>query len=136
MNEFSTWMQSNWYALGNLLLEAGFLTAAIWFARDILRTMRASQEQVGALLKLSMTGALTDRHSATATERSFAAASPYWLTPPEIPPAPLTEPIEHGPSRWAVALHSVTVWLQAPMSTGEVTPWRKAIRWLQAPARS
>ena len=136
MNEFSTWMQSNWYALGNLLLQGAFLTAAIWFARDVLRTIRASQEQVGALLKLSMTGALTDRHLATATERSFATASPYWLTPPEIPPAPLTEPIQHGPSRWAVALHSVTVWLQAPMSTGEVTPWRKAIRWLQAPARS
>lgn len=136
MNEFSTWMQSNWYALGNLLLQGAFLTAAIWFARDVLRTMRASQEQVGALLKLSITGALTDRHSATATERSFATASPYWLTPPEIPPAPLTEPIESGPSRWAVALHSVNVWLQTPMSTGEVTPWRKAIKWLQAPARS
>ena len=136
MNEFSTWMQSNWYALGNLLLQAGFLTAAIWFARDVLKTMRASQEQVGALLKLSITDALTDRHSSTAAERSFATASPYWLTPPEIPPAPLAEPIQSGPSRWAVALHSVSVWLQTPMSTGEVTPWRKAIKWLQAPARS
>jgi hypothetical protein len=117
MNEFSAWMQANWYALGNLLLQASFLTAAIWFARDVLRTMRASQEQIGALLKLSMT-------------------SPYWLTPQEFPPAPLSEPIESGPSRWAVALHSVTVWLQTPMSTGEVGPWRKAIKWLQAPARS
>ena len=136
MNEFAAWMQSNWYALGNLLLQAGFLTAAIWFARDVLKTMRASQEQVGALLKLSITDALTDRHSSTAAERSFATASPYWLTPPEIPPAPLAEPIQSGPSRWAVALHSVSVWLQTPMSTGEVTPWRKAIKWLQAPARS
>ncbi|HEY6264691.1 MAG TPA: hypothetical protein VIW93_07810 [Candidatus Acidoferrum sp.] len=136
MNEFSTWMQSNWYALGNLLLQASFLTAAIWFARDILKTMRASQEQFGALLKLSMTGALTERHSTTAAERSFAAASPYWLTPQEFPPAPLCEPIESGPSHWTAALHSVTVWLQTPMSTGEFAPWRKAIKWLQAPARS
>jgi hypothetical protein len=136
MNEFSTWIQSNWYALGNLLLQGAFLTAAIWFARDVLKNMRASQEQIGALLKLSMTGALTDRHSATDIERPFASASPYWLTPQEISPAPLPEPIENGPSRWAVALHSVTVWLQTPMSTGEVTPWRKAIKWLQAPARS
>jgi hypothetical protein len=136
MNEFSTWMQSNWYALGNLLLQASFLTAAIWFARDILKTMRASQEQFGALLKLSMTGALTERHSTTAAERSFATASPYWLTPQELPPAPLSEPIESGPSHWTVALHSVTVWLQTPMSTGEFAPWRKAIKWLQAPARS
>jgi hypothetical protein len=136
MNEFSTWMQSNWYALGNLLLQGAFLTAAIWFARDVLKTMRASQEQFGALLKLSMTGAFSDRHSSTAAERSFATASPYWLTPQEISPAPLSEPIESGPSRWAVAGHNLIVWLQTPMSTGEVTPWRKAIKWLQAPARS
>jgi len=46
MNEF-TWIQSNWYALGNLLAQFAFLAAGIWFARKILRTMRASQEQVG-----------------------------------------------------------------------------------------
>jgi hypothetical protein len=137
MNEFSTWMQTNWYALGNLLLQGAFLTAAVWFAREILRTNRASQEQIGALLKLSITGALSERHSASAaSERSFATASPYWLTPPEISPAPLSEPIEAGPSRWAVAAHRLIVWLQTPMRTGEVTPWRKAIKWLQAPARS
>ena len=136
MNEFSTWMQTNWYALGNLLLQAGFLTAAIWFARDILRTMRASQEQTGALLKLSMTGALTDRHLSTAAERPFATASPYWLTPQDLSPAPLADSIEIGPSRWAVAFHKLIVWLQTPMSNGELVPWRKAIKWLQAPARS
>jgi hypothetical protein len=136
MNEFATWMQSNWYALGTLLLQAAFLTAAIWFARDVLRTMRASQEQIGALLKLSITGALSDRHLSTAAERPFATASPYWLTPQEISPSPLPEPIEAGPSRWAIARHSLLVWLQAPMSSGDVTPWRKAIKWLQAPARS
>lgn len=134
MNEYSSWMQSNWYALGNLLLQAVFLAAAIWFARDVLKTMRASQEQVGALLKLSITGALTDRHSSTGPERPFATASPYWLTPQEFPSAPLSEPIETGPSRWAIARHSVAVWLQTPMSSSENAPWRKAIKWLQAPA--
>ena len=49
MNE-STWIQSNWYELGNLLSQFAFLAAGIWFARKILRTMRASQEQFGALL--------------------------------------------------------------------------------------
>ncbi len=55
MNEFTAWIQSNWYELGTLLSEVVFLAAGIWFARKILRTLRASQEQVGALLKLSVT---------------------------------------------------------------------------------
>jgi hypothetical protein len=144
MNEFTAWMQSNWYALGNLLSQFAFLCAGVWFARQILKTMRASQEQVGALLKLSVTGAITERHSSSAAATgSFASASPYWLTPTEIPPvAPLELP-EAGPSRWAVARHSLAaahhslmVWLQTPMSSGNAAPWRKALRWLQSPARS
>jgi hypothetical protein len=136
MNEFTVWMQSNWFALGNLLIQAAFLAAGIWFAREILRNMRASQEQVGALLKLTIAGAIPDRHSAPAADRSFATASPYWLTPPEIPPAPLPDPNESGPSPWFIARHSLIVWLQTPMSSGEVAPWRRAIKWLQAPAGS
>ena len=137
MNEFTAWMQSNWYALGNLLSQFAFLGAGVWFARKILKTMRASQEQVGALLKLSVTSAITDRHSSSAAaERSFASASPYWLTPTEIPPVAPLEPPETGPSRWAVARQSLLVWLQTPMSSGDAAPWRKALRWLQSPARS
>ena len=137
MNEFTTWMQSNWYALGNLLSQFAFLAAGIWFARKILRTMRASQEQFGVLLKLSLTGSISERHSPSApAERSFASASPYWLTPEEVPPAGLPELHESGPGRLAVARHRVMVWLQAPMNSGQATPWRRAIKWLQAPARS
>jgi hypothetical protein len=33
MNEFTTWVQSNWYELGNLLAEFVFLGVGIWFAR-------------------------------------------------------------------------------------------------------
>ena len=137
MNEFTTWMQSNWYALANLLSQFVFLAAGIWFARKILRTMRASQEQVGALLKLSVAGATSERHSSSAVaERSFASASPYWLTPAEVTSAGQPKPPESGPSRWAVAEHSLMVWLQTPMSNGEAAPWRRAIRWLQSPAGS
>jgi len=135
MSEFTVWMQSNWYALGNLFSQFAFLAAGVWFARKILRTMRASQEQVGALLKLSVTGAVNERHSSSAAaERSFANASPYWLTPGEIPPASVPEPHESGPGRLAVAGHHVIVWLTTPMSSGQAAPWRKAIKWLQAPA--
>jgi hypothetical protein len=69
----STWIQSNWYELGNLLSQFAFLAAGIWFARKILRTMRASQEQFGALLKLSMTSSVTERPSSYAG----GANSPY-----------------------------------------------------------
>jgi hypothetical protein len=135
MNEFTAWIQSNWYALGNLFSQFAFLGAGVWFARKILKTMRASQEQVGALLKLSVTGAITDRHSSSAAaERSFASPSPYWLTPTEIPPVAPAELPQTGPSRWARASHSLMVWLQTPMSNGNAAPWRKALRWLQSPA--
>ena len=137
MNEFGAWMQSNWYALGNLFSQFAFLAAGVWFARKILKTMRASQEQVGALLKLSVTGAVAERHSPSAvTERSFGALSPYWLTPAEPAPVSMLEPVESGPSRWAVAWHGVILWLKAPMSNAWGAPWHRMIRWLQAPARS
>jgi hypothetical protein len=140
MNEFATWMQSNWYALGTLLSQFVFLAAGIWFARNILKTMRASQEQFGALLKLSLTGTITERHSSSGVAgQSLADGSPYWLTPAEpAEPAPtLTEePTESGPSRWAVAWHATTLWLQAPMGGGESAAWRRVVRWLQAPAGS
>ena len=137
MNEFTAWVQSNWYALGNLFIQLGFLAAGVWFARKILTTMRASQEQVGALLKLSLTGATSERLPSTATaERSFANASPYWLTPSETPAVNPPEPQESGPSHWAVARHRVTMWLQTPMSSGDTALWRKATRWLQTPAGS
>lgn len=144
MNEFTAWIQSNWYALGNLLSQFAFLAAGVWFARKILKTMRASQEQVGALLKLSVTGAIPERHSSgTVGGSSFASASPYWLTPTELPPVASLELPETGPNRWAIARHSVStahhslmVWLQTPMSSGDAAPWRKALRWLQSPART
>jgi len=137
MNEFATWMQSNWYSLGNLLSQFAFLAAGIWFARKILKTLRASQEQVGALLKLSVTGALTERPSPSAAAgRSFADASPYWLTPAEPAPDLAAQPTEPGPSPWAVAWHSTIIWLRAPMTSGEAVAWRRVVRWLQAPAGS
>src|SRR5260370_38456531 len=120
MNEMDAWIQSNWYALGNLFIEGAFLAAAVWFGRKILRTLRASQEQVGALLKISVTGALSERQSSSgAADRSFANASPYWLTPPEVPPAaPLQELHERRPS----PTHRTLLSLKTPQKTGESPP--------------
>ena len=132
MNEFTTWIQGNWYELGNLFAEFVFLGVGIWFARKILRTLRASQEQVGALLKLSVTGAVPDRQPAsTAAERSFATGSPYWLTPSEVPPAEQPRPILSDSAH-----RGIVAWLNTPMKTGDAAPWRRAIKWLQSPAGS
>ncbi len=134
MNEFAAWIQSNWYALGNLFIQLAFLAAGVWFARTILRTIRASQQQVGALLKLSITGTTAERHSSSAAaDRPFANASPYWLAPSEIPSVSTPEFREIGSSRRGV-WHGMIEWLRTPMSSGEVHPWRKALQWLQAPA--
>jgi hypothetical protein len=137
MNEFTAWVQGNWYELGNLLADFAFLAVGIWFARKILRTLRASQEQVGTLIKLTVADTLPERQSAsTAAERSFATGSPYWLTPSETPSVNPSNLIEDGASRLSNAGHGIVAWLNTPMKSGSAAPWRKAIKWLQSPAGS
>jgi len=135
MSAFNDLIQNNWYALANILVQLLFLIAGVWFARNILKGMRASQEQFGALLKLSITGVAGERDSSVAgAKRSLADASPYWLVPSEIVPPPAPEHTESGPSRLALASRKVLLWLQTPMSSAEASPWRRVITWLQAPA--
>jgi len=135
MSAFSDLLQNNWYAAASLLIQVAFLLAGVWFARNLLRGMRASQEQFGALLKLSITGVAGERDSSVAgAKRSLAEASPYWLVPSEIVPPAAPEPVERRPSRFTLACHSVVLWLQTPMSGAEVSPWRRVVTWLQAPA--
>lgn len=62
MDQITNWMQSNWYELGSLTAQFTFLFAGLWFAGKILKTMRATQQQMGALLRLSMTDGL-EEHS-------------------------------------------------------------------------
>ncbi len=61
MDQIANWMQSNWYELGSLVAQFTFVFAGLWFAQKILKTMRASQQQLGALLRLSMTDGLEER---------------------------------------------------------------------------
>src|SRR5258708_30101631 len=125
MNEITVWIQSNWFELGNLLCQFIFLAAGIWFARKILRTLRASQEQAGALLKLSVTGAISERQSSSAANGgSFANASPYWLTPGELPPGDPTHPPQTGSTQQPSNGHGLMAWLDEPMSHGDIAPWR------------
>jgi hypothetical protein len=145
MSDFSSWIQTNWYGLGSFLVELAFLSAGVWFARNILKMMRSFQEQVGALLKLTITPPAerdSSQASAHANGRSsFAEASPYWLTPSETQPAVLSASTESGPGRLAVAWHQIAstwhgtvVWLKQPMTSSEVGTWHRFIAWLQTPA--
>lgn len=137
----SDWIQNNWYQLGSFFVQFAFLFAAIWFARRVLKTMRASQEQVGALLKLSVTGAASDRQlepSPIPVARAASEASPYWLPPTPSHPQPATQfvtrednPMVHasGPGFFD--------WLKSPMRiTAGTSPLHRVLRWLQSPAHS
>ncbi|HVS90302.1 MAG TPA: hypothetical protein VHF01_19025 [Candidatus Acidoferrum sp.] len=120
MTEFGAWIQTNWFKLGILVLLSAILATIVWFARNILRTLRASQEQVGALLRLS-----------------FSDVIPVQATETELPAPVLSEPLQHGPSPLVVFAGNLFRWFQAPMGSGSVAaPWRKVLRWLQAPAGS
>jgi hypothetical protein len=145
MTEFSTWMQSNWYEFGSILTEFAFLVAGVWFARKILKTLRASQEQFGALLKLTLTDELAERAKASAALHRSASSveaerpTPYvmaeWPAAPETPA--LTIPggqQSHNPL--VAAWRGIVRWLKAPIRRPGPSPLRKVARWLQAPARS
>jgi hypothetical protein len=138
MNIFSSWPERNWYAVGSLLAQFAFLVAGVWFARNFLRAIRAFQEQLGALLKLSITGAPPDRLAASAgTRRSFVDVSQYWLGPAgTAQSAGEQEPGKRRPSPLAGAWRSMVRWLNAPMHSPELSTWRRLIHWLQAPAGS
>lgn len=135
MNDFSPLAIKDWYALGSLLAQLGFLVAAVWFARNFLRTMRAFQEQIGALLKLSITSTPGERQTASTIARSVAAeANPYWLPPSQTMPADAPELAERGPGMFTVGWRSLVHWLNEPMSSSQVSYRRRVMNWLQAPA--
>jgi hypothetical protein len=127
MNEITTWVQNNWYSLGNLLAQFAFLAAGVWFAQKILKTIRGSQEQLGALLKLSLTDGLKP---GAAAQRSTPYVSTDWPAA-EAPALTLPEP-EPRRSVW----HGIVQWLQTPMGGQGISPWRRVVHWLQAPAGS
>ena len=135
MNDFNPLVIKDWYALGSLLAQIGFLVAAVWFARNFLRTMRAFQEQIGALLKLSITSSPGERPSANATARNgLAEGSPYWLPPAPTPPTHPAEVTERGPNLFVAGWQHTLHWLREPMGGSQVSYRRRVMNWLQAPA--
>jgi len=140
MNDLNALDQSYWFASASLFVQLAFLIAGVWFALNILRTLRAFQEQIGALLKLSITGVTStgvtpDRNLSVASPtRPLTDASPYWLAPSDAAPAPTPPLEERGPARITVARRKMVLWLQTPMTSTQPDPWRRVVSWLQAPA--
>lgn len=127
-------LESQWYAAGSLLIQVGFLLAALWSVRAILKTIRASQQQMGALLKLTLCGA-----NAEDNVKAAGRPTPYLLEGwPEIPENPVSSVIANKetevPRRGAWG--GLVGWLQMPMASSEIGSWRRMLRWLQAPAGS
>ena len=78
MSAVSFGSQGDWYAWATLLMKVAFLFAGVWFARNLLTIIRAFQEQVGALLKLSIAATPTEQPSASAVaKRALGEASTY-----------------------------------------------------------
>jgi hypothetical protein len=190
MIEISDWFENNWVDLARLFVQGAILAAVVRYGRKLLATLRASQEQVGALLKLSVSDAVAERPALAPEPTRQFEAPPAAVREPEAEPEPEPEPVFAGsfsrpsyaeerkqslggrvigaqapafsapvqrsesPSLtpWVSApasapdperVHTQTVsipahpgvgsWLQAPMRSSDVSPWRKVVRWLQAP---
>ena len=151
MSEFGSWAQSNWNEIATLVVQIAFLATAAWFARNILRTMRAFQEQVGALLRLSITTPPTELNSRDAIAREELAetmpsvrVSTLLLTPAEMQtprvPAELRPVEARAETRTVnVAAQPRTIFGAEPIAIGSDEPagaWRSAVQWLQMPMRS
>lgn len=142
MNDLMPWTQHDWYAAGSLLIRLGFLVAAVWFARNFLTTIRAFQEQLGTLLKLSITSAAagerTMPNASAIAARSLGEVSPYWLPPQEThaPASQETRFEEVRPTALLAAWHGLVHWLNEPMNISGISTWRRMLNWLQAPAGS
>lgn len=94
MNDITNWIQNNWYEFGSLFAQFTFLIAAVLLGRKMLKSMRATQQQFGALLRLSITEGLEDRSKVnetaheTSAARSSVVASSMLSPVPERPAAP------------------------------------------------
>ncbi len=131
MTDFGSWMQQNWYQLGSFFVQVAFLFLAFSVAGRLLRAFRASQEQLGALVKLSVAGNFQER-PADSSLRSSSAASPYWL-----PPSPALSSPAISASEQRSSGPGFFEWWKAPMGvTTGTSSFHRVLRWLQMPANS
>jgi hypothetical protein len=76
--------QDGWYGVATLLMQLAFLIAGVWFARNFLKAVRVFQEQMGALLKLSITTAPVEPRPANGSAKPASEEmSSYRMMQPE-----------------------------------------------------
>lgn len=92
---FST--QSGWYGVATLLMQLAFLIAGVWFARNFLKGIRVFQEQMGALLKLSITTTPAEPRPANGSAKPVSEEmSSYRMMQPERSATVSREPEKAG----------------------------------------
>jgi hypothetical protein len=100
MSGFGSGTQSEWYAAGMLLMQLAFLVGGMWFASNFLKTIRGFQEQVGALVKLSVTGAPAEQREATTIARQTLGEGSFtWELPAKNDSVRVTGTVERGGNR-------------------------------------
>jgi hypothetical protein len=96
MSEMTDWFQNNWIDLARLLVQCAILAAVVRYGRKLLATMRASQEQVGALLRLSVSDTVAEQPAGSPAPEMTGGYEPPALTPAPNKrfeePAPAAEP--------------------------------------------
>lgn len=195
MSDMSDWFQNNWIDLAHLCVQGAIFVAVVRYGRKLLATLRASQEQVGALLKLSVSNTMEERPAPApeparqfeppparvaqpepepepepvfagafartsyartdyADEREHTlggrvigsnAPAPAFAAPAQRAESPSLTPWVSAPTSAPEPLHtqaasipapSVSTWVQPPVRRNGASPWRKMVRWLQAPVKS
>jgi hypothetical protein len=100
MSVFGSGTQSDWYAAGILLIQLAFLVAGVWFASNFLKAIRGFQEQVGALVKLSVTNAPAEPGEASRiARRTLGEGSVNWAVPAKTEITGVTETVEREANR-------------------------------------
>ena len=111
MSNFGDWLQNYGLDWLRFFVECAILGAVIVYSRKLLRALRASQEQVGALLRLSVSDGIAEHQPAnrsssedfgsmpaSAPAPAFAMGSaPAYEPPAYTPPAPApAQSYSHG----------------------------------------
>ena len=108
MNDFSDWFDNNWVDLARLLVQCGILTVIVYYSRNILKTLRASQEQIGALLRLSVSGGTAHERPSSMEEPALAPpgfTAPAGVDAPRHDPVPTATPAYGFNSHAQMASH-------------------------------
>jgi hypothetical protein len=77
MSEFSDWLQNNWIDLARLGVQTAILLAIVRYGRRVLAAVRASQEQIGALLKLSVADGVSEKREQLGETEPVVAREPF-----------------------------------------------------------